>query len=99
MKTKNLLNVPAPWPKQRRSFNANLIPNKLAELARAGVYYDSYVRSNEEVDSRATPFARGVPPVARVAGSLVNPTWEEQITDGEEDVELIGVQGAIRRSL
>lgn len=41
MKYTNLLEVPTPWPKVTRSFNARLIPNRLIELAKAGIYYES----------------------------------------------------------
>lgn len=41
MTTKNLLEVPNPWPKKHRPWNARLIPTKLEELAKTGVYYDS----------------------------------------------------------
>lgn len=41
MTTKNLLDVPNPWPRKHRSWNVQLIPTHLAELARAGAYYDS----------------------------------------------------------
>ena len=42
-KTKDLLLVKAPYPKARRSFNAKLIPEYLARLAREGKYYESRV--------------------------------------------------------
>jgi len=36
----DLRTVPDKWPKQHRSFNAQLIPKKLQELALSGTYYD-----------------------------------------------------------
>lgn len=43
MTTKDLLSVPAPWPKTHRSWNARLIPTYLEELAKSGVYYESRI--------------------------------------------------------
>ncbi len=44
MQTKDLLEVPDPWPKvSMKKLRANLIPEYLAELARRGVYYESNV--------------------------------------------------------
>ena len=99
MKTKNLLEVPTSWPRTHRSWNQQFISNKLAELARQGIYFDSYVRSNEEVDSRTAPFARGVLPTPLEDGVGVNSTWEEQDDSGEEDIEPVSVQSIIRKSL
>ncbi len=42
-KTRDLLKIKEPWPKPKRSFNAQLIPKKLQELALAGKYFDSRV--------------------------------------------------------
>ena len=36
-----LLAKPVKWRKAHKSFNARLIPAKLEELARQGVYYES----------------------------------------------------------
>ena len=99
MTTQNLLDVPNPWPKRHRPWNAQLIPNYLADLARRGVYYDSHVRSIKEVDPGAAPFARGVLPAPLEDGVSLNPTWEEQTTDGEEDLEPSSIQSIIRHSL
>jgi hypothetical protein len=37
----NALEIETPWVKKHRSFNAQLIPKKLQELAKAGTYFDS----------------------------------------------------------
>ena len=37
------LEIPTKWPKVHHSFNARLIPARLEELARQGVYFESKV--------------------------------------------------------
>lgn len=43
MTPRNLLEVPDPWPRVTRSWNAQLIPKYLQALALAGIYYDSRI--------------------------------------------------------
>lgn len=41
---KDLLKVPAPWPKVKRgAWNANLIPERFKALALSGEFYESKV--------------------------------------------------------
>lgn len=37
------LDITHKWPKHRGSFNAQLVPKKLEELAKAGVYFDDRI--------------------------------------------------------
>ena len=48
--TKNLLEVKTPWPKRHRSFDQQMIPKKLIELAKSGTYYDSKVINPVELE-------------------------------------------------
>ncbi len=44
------------WPKPARSFNAQLVPNKLIELAKSGTYYESRVLPEREPMTRQAYF-------------------------------------------
>lgn len=91
MVTKNLLSIPAPWPRIHRSWNQQFIPKKLAELARAGVYYDSYAladsnQRNGNVSSNATECrqASGANSRNQIPLKRTTPEWK-RLVDSSRD--------------
>jgi|CXWL01.1.fsa_nt_gi hypothetical protein len=57
MVTKDLLSVPNKWNKKHRPFNQRMIPARLAELARQGVYFDSGIVEHPVI-GKETPIGK-----------------------------------------